>query len=291
MKKILKEIELVRKIHFCFRFIIDNKYIPNFKKPKTYNEKINYRKQNPNHKLFSMCADKIAVKSYVASIIGEQHVIPTLHIGSHISLDEIKKILINNGDCLLKANHNSGPVHLLTVNMSDDDLLKACDDVNKQLNVDFGKYQNEPWYSEILPQILVEKRIYPEDGEHDLKDYKFHVFKQNDGSNKVLLHVDFDRSTNHNRSFFDENLNWLPFSSFVPSIYTSISKPVNFEQMLNLAKKLAEPFNYVRVDFYNVDGKIYFGELTFAPGSGSSPFTSKEYDFWMGTLWCGDPAK
>ncbi|WP_369427242.1 ATP-grasp fold amidoligase family protein [Providencia sp. PROV236] len=290
MKKILKEIGFIRKIWFWFYFIINNKYIPNFKKPKTYNEKLNYRKRNANHELFSKCSDKIEAKDYVASIIGEQYIIPTLYTGSNISLEKIKNILGEHGDCLLKANHNSGPVYLLTTKMDDSDLLMACNDVNKQLKIDFGKYQNEPWYSKISPQILVEKRIYPEEGESDLKDYKFHVFKQNDGTSKVILHIDFDRNSNHSRSFFDDDLNWLPFSSFVPSIYTSINKPVNFEEMLILAKKLAEPFNYVRVDFYNVAGKIYFGELTFAPGSGSSPFTNKGYDLWMGNMWHKDPA-
>lgn len=291
MKKLLKEIHLIREICYWIRFVMDNKYIPNFKKPKTYNEKINYRKNHANHELFHICSDKIAAKEYVATAIGEEYIIPTLYTGSRISIDEVIDVIQNHGDCLLKANHNSGPVYLLTKDTPENELRSACDDVNKQLKINFGKYQNEPWYSKISPQILMEKRIYPEKGESDLKDYKFHVFKQSDGTTRTLLHVDFDRSINHSRSYFDENLKWLPFSSYVPCVYTSIDKPLQYEKMLNLAKNLAEPFSYVRVDFYNVAGNIYFGELTFAPGSGRSPFTSKEYDIWLGNLWQEDPAK
>lgn len=291
MKKILKQINSIRNLYFLLRFVYDNKYIPNFKNPKTYNEKINYRKRNADHPLFSVCADKIAAKEYVAEKIGEQYIIPNLYTGSNITLEQIQALLTEHGDCLLKANHNSGPVYLLTTSMSQAELKAACDDVNHQLTIDFGKHQNEPWYSEIKPQVLVEKRIYPEKGEKDLKDYKFHVFKQGDGSYKTVLHVDFNRSTNHNRSFFDEDLNWIPFSMKYPCIRSNLEKPENYEEMLYLTKVLGEPFTYVRVDFYNVGGQIYFGEMTFAHESGDGAFTTKAHDRWMGNLWQGDPAK
>lgn len=290
MKKILKKIIWVRKSYFFYSFLKENKYLPNFRKPKTYNEKINFRKSSWNNPLFITCADKIAVKKYVADITGKQYIIPTLYEADSISLDIVKGILTKHGDCLLKANHNSGPVYLLSNSMTESELQSACDDVNDQLSIDFGKYQNEPWYSQIEPQILIEKRIFPEPGENDLKDYKFHIFRQNDGSQKVILHIDFDRSSNHNRSFFDDELNWLPFAMKYPCIRTHVTKPQNYDEMLKIAKKLAEPFSYVRVDFYNVNGNIYFGELTFAHGGGRESFTSKAHDLWMGQLWQGNPA-
>ncbi|OOF20252.1 glycosyltransferase [Salinivibrio sp. IB872] len=291
MKETLKKVGFIRNLYFWLRFVYNNRYIPNFKNPRTYNEKVNYRKKNANHPLFSTCADKIAVKDYVASKIGEKYIIPTLFTGSCITVKKARSLLEEHGDCLLKANHNSGPVYLLTTDMTQVDLKAACDDVNHQLTIDFGKYQREPWYSEIKPQVLVEKRIYPENGEKDLKDYKFHVFKQGDNGHKILLHVDYDRSTNHNRSFFDEGLNWIPFSMKYPCVKSSIDEPDNYEEMLYLSKVLSEPFTYVRVDFYNVGGKIYFGEMTFAHENGRGDFSSKEHDLWMGNLWQGDPAK
>lgn len=291
MKKILKRIVWIRRVYFWYCFLKDNKYFPNLKSPKTYNEKINYRKRSWKNPLFTTCSDKIAVKEYVANIIGAQYVIPTFFEGKSISLETIKELLLKYGDCLLKANHNSGPVYLLTKEMKDAQLQQACDEVSNQLAIDFGKYQNEPWYSQICPKVLVEKRIYPEKGEKDLKDYKFHIFRQPDRSQKVILHVDFDRSTNHNRSFFDSELNWLPFSMKYPCVRTDINRPKNYDEMLKLAKKLAEPFSYVRADFYNVNGEIYFGELTFAHGGGGENFTSKAFDLWMGQFWCCDPSE
>lgn len=282
--------DFVRSCWFWLQFVKNNRYIPNFKNPKTYNEKVNYRKNNPKHELFSICSDKIAAKEWVAERIGEEYIIPNYFVGDAITPDKIKEILAEKGDCLLKANHNSGPVYLLTTKSTDAEIEAACKDVNHQLTVDFGKLQNEPWYSKIKPGVLVEKRLEPEEGESDIRDYKFHVFKQDDGTFKVVVHVDFDRNSNHNRTYFDENLTWLPFSVEYPTIRTFIEQPKNYHQMVELAKKLAAPFSYVRVDFYNVAGDIYFGEMTYAHGSGSEVFTMQAYDLWMGNLWQGDPS-
>lgn len=289
LRKLHDSSELLRKLWFWLRFVRNNRYIPNFKNPKTYNEKINYRKNNPKHELFSICADKIAAKEWVAKKIGAEYIIPNYFVGDFITVDIIKEILVEHGDCLLKANHNSGPVKLLKTDSSVEEIEEACKSVNNQLKIDFGNRVNEPWYSDIKPRVLVEQRLHPEEDDIDLKDYKFHVFKQNDSTTKVVLGVYFDRDVNTTASFFDEELNYLPFSYNFCSIKTQVKKPVNYSDMLALAKKLAEPFSYVRVDFYNIHGDIYFGELTFADGSGSAPFSFTEYDLWMGNLWKGDP--
>lgn len=281
---------MLRSFWFLFKFITRNKYIPNFKNPKTYNEKINFRKNNPKHELFSICSDKIKAKEYVAGVISDEIIIPNYYIGESITFEKTKAILAQDGDCLLKANHNSGPVYLLTTSSSDFEISYAVNDVNKQLDIYFGKLQNELWYSVIKPGVLVERRLMPAEGESDVKDYKFHVFKQLDGSCKVVLGIYFDRGINTTASFFDEDLNYLPFSYNFASIKTSIKKPINYEQMLSYAKKLSEPFSYVRVDFYNINGNIYFGELTFADGSGGAPFSFYEHDLWMGNLWQLDPS-
>ena len=280
---------ILRHWWFWLKFVSQNKYIPNFKNPKTYNEKVNYRKNNPKNDLFSVCSDKIAAKEYVADKIGVKYIIPNYFVGGSITLEEMKEIISEKGDCLLKANHNSGPVKLLTITSTDDEIKNACECVNKQLTVDFGKLQNEPWYSDIEPKVLVEQRLYPELCEADLKDYKFHMFKQNDGSFEFILEVHFDHETNHTISYFDQDLNWLPIAIELPNIKTKIKKPENFHKMIDKAKVLARPFTHVRVDFYNVNGEIYFGELTFAKTSGGAIFLNKMYDLWLGKFWQGDP--
>lgn len=283
--------EFLRKLRFCYYFWRRNRYWPDFDNPKTYNEKVNFRKRNAKNELFSVCSDKIAAKKWVAERVGEEYVIPNYFVGEFITADKLREIIAEKGDCLLKANHNSGPVKILTKESTDREIEEACKDINNQLKVDFGEKVGEPWYSKIKPGVLVEKRLEPEEGESDIRDYKFHVFKQADGDVKIFVAVDFDRRTNHSRSFFDAEFNYMHLSTKVPSIRTSLRKPENFEKMLELAKKLAEPFSYVRVDLYNVGGRIYFGEMTFAPGGGySDQFESYKYDLWMGRLWQGDPS-
>lgn len=286
---IYRKSSFLRRGWFLVQFVIKNQYIPNFKNPKTYNEKINFRKNDPQNALFSMCSDKIKAKEYVADKISPEIIIPNYYVGGSISFEQMKLIIEKEGDCFLKANHNSGPVYLLTSKSSDQEIDDAIVDVNNQLKVDFGKLQNECWYSDIKPAVLVEKRLQPEKGEGDIKDYKFHVFKQNDGTYKILLEVHFEQLTNHSISYFDEHLNWLPLTIEYPNIVTVLKKPKNYELMVEYAKRLADPFSYVRVDFYNVQGDIYFGELTFAKTGGAGVFLNKMYDLWLGNFWQGDP--
>lgn len=269
-------------------FIITSRYFPNFKKPRSFNEKINHRKRYHEHKLFTVCSDKIKVRDFVRDNGFGDILINKIDELEKITPSKIHSLINGHDGIVVKANHNSGHVYLIDGSTSEEKIEVICNDLNKQLKVKYGFGHGEYWYNDIEPMILVESLIKPDDG-CDLKDYKFHCFKQKDGTIKVILHIDFDRNTCHNRSYFDENLNWLSFSSFVPSIITKFDKPKNYERMLEIAKQLAQPFSYVRVDLYNVDGKIYFGEMTFAQGAGYSKFTNKHSDMWLGSHWVLDP--
>lgn len=289
IRKIFKKITLLRKVWFWIRFVKNNRYIPDFKNPKTYNEKINFRKRDPRNPLFSICADKVKAKEYVSERISSEIIIPSYYVGDSIDVGQMKAIIAKYGDCFLKANHNSGAVYLLTTNSTESEIQAAVDSVSEQLKDDFGLLVNEPWYSNIQRKVLVEMRLRPSPGEVDIRDYKFHVFKQLDGGFKVLLEVHYDQKWNHNISYFTEELKWLPITIEYPNIVTQVEAPANYELMLEYARKLAEPFSYVRVDFYNVDGAIYFGELTFAKTSGAAVFINRMYDLWLGNFWQGDP--
>lgn len=289
-KGLAKKSAIVRRVYFYLRFIVLNGYFPSFNNPKTFNEKINFRKKYPMNTFFARCADKILVRDYVASKVEENILTELYYVADQVSPEDIREIVSTQGDCFLKANHNSGPVFLLTRETCDSTLFEYCKNINQQLTVDFGLLQNESWYSAIEPKILIEKKIPPEKGDSEVRDYKFHVFKQNDGTYKIILQIDFDRSSNHNRTFFDEQFRWIPFSVKYPCVRIHVEKPLNFDKMLAISKKLAEPFSYVRVDLYNSNGHIYFGEMTFAQGSGAEKFTDYAYDLWMGRLWKGDPS-
>lgn len=279
----------MKKVEFYFRFLRNNKYFPDFKKPKTYNEKVNFRKENPQNKLFSICSDKIRVKDYVSRKVGDEIIIPSYYVGRNINKKIVLDVLHKYKSCVLKANHNSGHVYFFDEETDEEFIEHAILNIKEQLQKDFGKRFNEPWYSEIERGVLLEKRLYSGAIDEPIKDYKFYMFKQPCGNFKFIVGVFFDRGKNISASYFDEELNYLALSFDFANIYTSLEKPKNYAQMVEVAKKLAEPFSHVRVDLYNINGKIYFGELTFADGSGIAPFGSYQQDLWFGNLWHGDP--
>lgn len=270
---------------FNMFFLYRHGYYPDICYPKTFNEKINYRKRYYINKLFVDCSDKIKVKDYVSSIITEKYIIPTLYTAVKISKNDIIKQFNNHGPIVIKTNHDSGGVFIID-NIDDDlKLTEIINEVNNRVKFNHGSVLSEHWYSDISPMILIEKKL---DGE--ILDYKFHMFKKkNEKGFNTVLQVDIDRGHNHTRTLLDEEFNWLPFSWEKPCINNSLVKPKNYKLMLELAEKLAEPFSYVRVDMYNIDGKIYFGELTFSHGSGNEVFCTKGHDVWMGKLWELDP--
>ncbi len=265
--------------------VICLRYFPKVSNPTTFNEKILSRKRNWKNGLFVTCSDKVKVKEYVSHQIGDKYIIPTLFVGDALRPDDLYTCYQKYGPLVVKANHNSGPVYIINDYKDEVKMRAIVDDINRQLTVDFGEQNNETWYSKITPQVLIEKKIESVDS-LDLLDYKFHVFHDTKGGGSMtILHVDFDRNSNHNRSFFDEELNYLPIQCKYPTVKTKIKKPENFDEMLSVAKKLAQPFDYVRVDLYNVDGRIYFGEMTFAHEAGWGRFNTKVHDRWMGNHW------
>lgn len=283
----MKELSIIKKIILLSKFIYRNRYIPNIKNPKTFNEKIFYRIFNANNDLFSICSDKLAVKDYLRSKSLDDLIIEDIFESNSISVSDIINLMEINDEFIIKANHNSGPVFPISKSTNKSDIPKIVKSLNHQLTLDYGMRYGERWYSDIKPKLFLERLIKTTDGS-ELKDYKFHVFKQKSGQPKIILHVDFNRTENHTRTYFDEHLNVLPISSYVPSKIDKIDKPVNYEKMIEVAKTLAAPFDYVRVDLYNVAGEIYFGELTFAQGAGLSKFGSKEQDHFLGKFWCLD---
>lgn len=269
------------------KFVFALRYWPDLKKPSTYNEKINLRKRDWNNKLFVLCSDKIAVRKYVEEKVGRGLLIDEFFFGKNITVNELRSLVSRHGAVLVKANHNSGPVQFANAQSTEEELKAICLEIEKQLSIDYGKVSGETWYSKIERGVLVERNIAPVEG--GLLDYKFHVFKNSKGEQKVLVHIDFGRNLQHRRSYFDSDLNFIPFRVSFPLGEKYIDKPVGYDSMLEVAKALAQPFSYARVDLYNVSGRIYFGELTFAPGSGRSRFYPKERDLWMGGLWEEDP--
>ncbi|WP_311950978.1 ATP-grasp fold amidoligase family protein [Halomonas piscis] len=292
-RKLTKKLyyHLPRPLRNYILFIYRVGYWPNFKNPKTYNEKIGYRKRNWDNELFITCSDKIAVREYVAAVVGDKYLIESVYADKgKVSEELLTSIVAKHGNVLVKANHNSGPVQFLYAESSSETVRKVSEEINRQLTHDYGGPKMEGWYSHISRGVIIEKNISITG--YDLPDYRFHVFNNIDGSQpKIIVNMDMDRELNHHRAVFDEEFNRLPFSWRVPDSQHALLKPKNYDTMLAIAKDLAKPFSYVRVDLFNVNGRIYFGEMTFAHESGHGRFTPRSRDRWLGDLWTMDPAQ
>lgn len=245
---------------------------PDLDDPKTFNEKIQWRKLHGDHALYARLSDKVLAKDYVAAILGEAVVTPTLWHGTKLPPRAERNWPF---PYVIKANHDSGSVMFVRNESEQDwDLIeKTCD---RWIKKSYVPYNDEKWYHMIEPQILIEPFIA-----NNLVDYKLYVF---DG-HVHYIHVDTDRFFEHKRRFYDRNWNPLPFSLKFPREKRDIECPVHLEDMITSAERLAVGFDFVRVDFYDVTDGPRFGEMTFAPGSGCELFDPPEYDRTMGTNW------
>ena len=290
LKKILKSPKLLfftlghREL---LNFISDEKYLKigykikfgkklNLDSPKTFNEKLQWLKLNDRNPLYTKLVDKADVKEYVKARIGEKYIIPT--IGVYDKFEDINFDLLPNS-FVIKCTHDSGGL-IVCKDKSKLDIKAAKKKINACLKHSFYWGQREWPYKDVKPRVIVEQ--YMEDEKNsELRDYKFFCF---DGEVKALFiaterqkageEVKFD--------FFDENFNHLPIRQGHPNAKVPPEKPENFEEMKVIASKLSEGIHHVSVDFYEVNGQIYFGELTFYHFSGFVPFVPEEWDYCFG---------
>lgn len=228
--------------------------------------------------------DKYLVKDYVASIVGDSYVIPTL--GHWESFDEIDFDKLPE-KFVLKTNHDSGGV-VICKEKASFDKLAAKKKLEKSLVHNFYTYSKEWPYKNVKRCIIAEK-FMEDPGNPDLKDYKWFCF---DGVPKALF-VASDRHVDEVETkfdFFDDNFNHLPFTHGHPNSTLPIEKPENFDEMKKLAAKLSSGFPHVRIDLYDINGKIYFGEMTFFHHGGFVAFNPTQWDYKFGS-WINLPDK
>lgn len=273
--------KVLKKIKYAMRFLPDEMYIQlyyfaNFKKlcnlknPTTYNEKLNWLKLHDRNPLYTTLVDKYAVKEYVAKIIGEGYIIPTLGVWEHF--DEIDFDSLPS-QFVLKCTHDSEGL-VIVKEKSALDKSAAKDKIENCLRQNFYYIGREWPYKDVKPRIIAEK--YMEDHvEGELRDYKFFCFN---GEPKTMF-VASDRASDHVKfDYFDLDFNHLNIKQKYPHAEQPLRKPETFEKMIELARTLSKGFPHVRVDFYEVDGHLYFGELTLYHFSGFTPFEPNEWD-------------
>lgn len=247
--------------------------------PKTFNEKIQWLKINNQNPLYTNLVDKVEVKKWVAEKIGEEHIIPTLGVWNNAN--EIDFDALPNQFVLKTTNGGGGDV-IICKDKSQFDKEKAIGQLNKGLKKNIYTLLREWPYKNIKPRIIAEKYMEDESG-MGLTDFKFHTFS---GEPRVLLVVSdrFGKSHGH-FDYFDvktfKQLDFCAKGGRLPEV-SHYRCPENYEEMIKIVKKLSENICYVRVDLYNICGKIYFGEMTFYPSSGLDKFNPESWDTIMG---------
>lgn len=259
------------KLHF--RLCVG--YWPNFDNPRTYNEKLQVLKfESLKHPEYTKMVDKVAAKDFVASKVGNQYIIPTLGVWN--SVDEIEWNSLPDQFVLKSANDSGGVV--VCKDKSKLDIEKAKEKLRSLGARDYTIISKEYPYKNVPHRFLAEEYLEDESG-FELKDYKIFCF---DGSAKFLF-VATGRQQNDTRfDFFDTKFNHLSILNGHANADVCPQKPENFEQMINIAEELSKDIPHVRVDLYNINGKIFFGEMTFFHWSGTVAFNPVEWDYKFG---------
>ena len=249
-------------------------YWPNLKNPQSYNEKLQWLKLNYRRAEYTEMVDKVAAKEYVARIVGSEYIIPTIGIWDNINDIEWERL---PNRFVIKASHDSGGVVVCKdkSKLNIEETVALLSGTGKR---DYTKYNKEYAYHDVPHRYIAEEYMEDESG-FELKDYKIFCFN----GTPEFLFVATGRQQHDTRfDFYDLEFNHLPVKNGHPNADLWPVKPENFEEMLMVAEKLAKGLPHVRVDLYNINGKIYFGELTFFHFSGLTAFTPVEWDYRFG---------
>lgn len=251
--------------------------------PKAYTEKLQWLKLYDHRPEYTQMVDKYAVKQYVTERIGEQYVIPLLGVWDCV--EDIKFDALPN-QFVLKTTHDSGGIIVCKDKCEFD-----IDAAKKKLKY-FHKRnyfnRNREWPYKNVPHRIIAEQYMEDSHYQELRDYKFFTFG---GQPKVLYIVQGrGRGEPTVADFFDMDFNHLPFTIDHDTAADPPQKPEKFEEMKKLAAKLSEGTPQLRVDFYEVDGKVYFGEMTFFHCSGLHPFYPECWDRRFGD-WVKLPQK
>lgn len=266
------------KLFLKVKFRLLMGYWPNFKNPRTFNEKIQWLKIYGRTNDDLILTDKYLVKKYIEDKIGKQYVIPLLGVWDKpedVDFDSLPSRFV------IKCNHNSGGIYVCK-DKTKIDIEKIRNRLRNGLKADYYVCSREHAYKGIPRKIIAEE--YMEDNEtKELRDYKFFCFN---GEPRIMF-IASGRSQGEEAvtfDFFDMDYNHLPFTNGHPNAKIPPQKPDCFEEMKRLASVLAKGKPHVRIDFYEVNGKVFFGEFTFSHWGGMKPFEPEEWDYKLGEM-------
>lgn len=251
----------------------------NFNNPKTFNEKLNWLKLNKRDPEYTKLVDKYAVKEYVAKVIGEEYIVPTLGVWDNFDDIDFEKL---PNQFVLKCTHDSGGL-IICDDKENLDINKAKAKIENCLKKDYYKHGREWPYKNVKPRIIAEKFMVDENQRNDgnLSVYKVFCFN---GKPEIIQTIQNDKSVNESVDYFDTTWKLLDLRQNFPNSKKPLERPATLDEMLVLASKLTEGFEFLRADFYEINGKVYFSELTFYSDAGMTAFEPEEWDFKLGEL-------
>lgn len=263
-----------KKILVCQMFYRKLGYYPNITNPRTFSEKVLWLKLYYEDPRITICCDKYRGKKYIDEMLGPGYTVPILQ--KYNDVNEIDFMQLPN-KFVLKVNWCTGYNIIVT-----DKSIVDIEEVKAKLD-----YWKLPWkssyygsfnwgYKEMKPIIFAEEYL---DIAKNTSEYKLFCF--NGVVNFTLIEMDYF-SNNPRRAFYDREWNELPFQLEEIRRIKGVEKPATYNAMLEIAEKLAEPFPYVRVDFYDIKGKLYVGELTFYSGGGFTKIIPSKWDKLLG---------
>lgn len=251
-------------------------YFPNLNYPKAFNEKMQWLKLNVHSPVHTQCSDKYEARFYIAKTIGEKYLVPLIY-QSYVIDDDIYARL-PNFPCVIKTNQDCGGL-VFVYDKNELDWKKTKKFLKKRLGRNHYNYSREWQYKDIKPCIIVEKLLL--DKNEDIPfDYKVYCFN---GKAKMIA-IDLDRNKNTKaRNWYD--MDWQKQDIFwnTKGDDRVMEKPLFFDEMIELSEKLAKNFLFIRVDWYNIDGNLFAGELTLHPGGGMVPFYPEKWENTLGS--------
>lgn len=245
----------------------------NLDNPQTFNEKLQWLKLNDRNPLYIKLVDKYEVREYVSNKIGKQYCIPLIGVWENVEDIEVSKL---PNKFVLKCTHGSG-CNIICTDKTKLDIKKCKNKLNKWMKRNWFWFGREWPYKNVKPRIICEKFISDKDTTPD--DYKVLCFN----GKAQLIEVHIDRFNNHTQDFYDINWNKTRISQDGIVSDKIYDKPKQLETMIKLSEKIAKDMIHVRVDWFIVNDKLYFGEITFYDGAGFDPFDNEEDDYLIGS--------
>lgn len=287
---------IIRKTHHFFYYTIRSDeyvvkreykrffgYYPNLRHPQKLNEKLMWMKLYDREVWHSFYADKYVAREYLGKTFGEDYLVPLLFQTTNVK--EVIPENISEFPCIVKSNHAMGQWQIVR-NPDDVNWKSLQRECKYWLSQNWYNYSKEYQYKFIEPRIIVEKLLETKEGKIP-NDYKCHFIN----GQFQFVYVSYDREGVNDRCIYDKDWNRLPFVwiesyKYKPTLNkTEVPRPATFDKMIKIGTEIAKKFpRYIRVDFYDVDGKLYFGEITFHHGGGYDSFFPEEYNDYYGKM-------